>query len=299
MNKIKLNIFIPTIAVIVLLSTSCDTENHLATLNTKGDEAFKAGDNAVALQTYEQSIASYERINKQKECPVYTKAGLSALILHKNNLALNYLEKARFTASENEDTYLGLDTCYRTIDNLSKEMETLQTYKEKYPEGKNITAVNKRLFAIYTESENYIKALKLWPAIKPYAISNPKLTKDYFIVNKSLKHTKICDSLANAMLHADKHNIMALQWNGKKYYNRAENLYQKEVNAYNKHKTRRQYSHLLKAFDKVTADFKTSLFYFNTLYKIHPKSEYARYLANIYNRLNDKKKADYYKRKIN
>jgi hypothetical protein len=51
----------------------------------------------------------------------------------------------------------------------------------------------------------------------------------------------------------------------------------------------------VKAFKIVTADFKESLKYYTKLYKLYPKPEYARYLANIYARLDDEKMAKYYR----
>lgn len=249
------------------------------------------------MSAYEQSIASYENRGKQKECPVYCKAGQAALALGQNDKALGFFEKAKYTASENAETYIGLSSCYRKIDNLSKEMDALQTYLEKYPEGQEKQKVSDRLFAIYTESENWEKAVTLWPSVKAQADSNHRLLEDYLIVNEALHNTKSCDSTANVLLHVDKRNKIALAWKGKKYYHLAENRYQKEMKAYEAHKTRKQYAHLLKAFKKVTADFKLSLNYFKPLYRLDPKPIYARYLANIYKRLDDKAKAQYYRSK--
>jgi len=50
----------------------------------------------------------------------------------------------------------------------------------------------------------------------------------------------------------------------------------------------------LKAFKIVTVDFKQSLDYYSRLYNLYPKPEYAKYLGNIYARLNDEKNAKYY-----
>jgi len=87
-----------------------------------------------------------------------------------------------------------------------------------------------------------------------------------------------------------------LDWTAKKYFWKAENRYQDELKAYEKNKTNKQYNKLLKALDIVSADFKTSLDYFKKFYTIDPNPGTAKYLGNIYNRLDDKKKADYYYR---
>jgi hypothetical protein len=44
----------------------------------------------------------------------------------------------------------------------------------------------------------------------------------------------------------------------------------------------------------VTAEFKLALTYFDKLYAVNPSPDYAKYIGDIYNRLDDKKKADYY-----
>ena len=90
-------------------------------------------------------------------------------------------------------------------------------------------------------------------------------------------------------------NVLAMEWEAMRLYNKAENRYQSEMKAYENKKTTSQYNKLLKAFEGVTADFKSSLKYFKELYEINPSKKYASYLANIYARLDDKQKAEYYK----
>jgi hypothetical protein len=80
----------------------------------------------------------------------------------------------------------------------------------------------------------------------------------------------------------------------KKYYNIAENRYQAEMKAYENNKTRKQYALLLEALDEITEEFKISLGYFETLYRLNPRPVYANYMGNIYVRFNDQEKADYY-----
>jgi len=53
---------------------------------------------------------------------------------------------------------------------------------------------------------------------------------------------------------------------------------------------------MLKALEGITVDFKKALTYYEKLYKSHPSKEYAKQMANIYARFQDKKKSDYYRR---
>jgi hypothetical protein len=180
------------------------------------------------------------------------------------------------------------------MDNLSKELEALEIYNNEYAAGKDISAVKARLFQIYVETENWDKAKETWPAIQAEAKNSISLTEDYFVTNEALKNDSVCDLLAGELLNLDENNLVGLDWMAKKYFWQAENRYKNEMEAYDKNKTNRQYNKLLKALDIVSADFKTSLGYFKTLYGLNPAPQYAKYLGNIYNRLDDKKKADYY-----
>lgn len=108
---------------------------------------------------------------------------------------------------------------------------------------------------------------------------------------------KRLDYYARKILEKDSKNTKALYHLAKKYYWIAENRYKREMAAYEKNKTKRQYIKLLDALEQISANYRISRNYFLRLYKIEPNSKNAAYLANIYGRLNNKKMAEYYKRK--
>ena len=110
-----------------------------------------------------------------------------------------------------------------------------------------------------------------------------------------MKNDSICEQTAEVILEQNPENEPALTWVAKKYYWQAENRYQTEMTAYDLNKTHSQYAILLEAFKTVTLDFKESLGYFTRLYEQYPNPDYAKYLGNIYVRLNDKQKARYYR----
>ncbi|MFW6352275.1 MAG: hypothetical protein ACOC2E_07790, partial [Bacteroidota bacterium] len=76
-----------------------------------------------------------------------------------------------------------------------------------------------------------------------------------------------------------------------------EHRYQKEMKAYEKNRTRKQYKQLLDAFEVLNADFRRSLNYYLKLYEMKPEPRYARFIGNVYLRFDDKKKARYYHEK--
>ncbi len=260
----------------------------------KAQAAYNRGDYETALTLWKKTIARYEKRNKAAQCTVYAKAGETALKLGKTDEARQLLEKAIYSASVTPAAFVALAKIYRQMDNLSLEITTLEKYVKKYPDGKEIVPMRERLFDTYIESENWQDAVNLWERLpenyRSTAVNKAKLLK----ADIALDHTSAADKLAAEVLAAQPENLTALDYEGKKYFWRAENRYQAEMKAYARNKTRSQYAHLLKAFRVVTVDFKKSLGFFRKLYALQPSSENARYLGNIYARLDNAPKAKYY-----
>ncbi len=267
------------------------------TQNREAAEAnFNSGNYISALAEYKMVIEVYETNNNETECQEYTNAGISALKTNDAKLAVSYLKKAMNTRFADQNTYYFLAKAYKDIDNLSLELVTLTGYVELFPEGEKIDEVKNRLFYTYIESENFDNALELWPDIYNGNNEDIELLEAYFVINKEVDNVEICNETADKLLGIDESNITALTWFGKQYYRKAEDRYREEMKAYEKNRTNKQYRKLLKALDEVTIDFKTSLKYFEKLYKIEPTPENANYLGHIYGRLSDKKKSEYYKK---
>ncbi|UBM63252.1 hypothetical protein LA303_04590 [Candidatus Sulfidibacterium hydrothermale] len=260
----------------------------------KAMAAFKKGDYQTALALWSKTIAKYEKRNKGTQCTVYDDAAQAALKLGKDDLARQLLEKATYSASATPEAFVELAKLYRKIDNLSLEITTLERYVKKYPHDKNIVPMQERLFETYIESENWQEALDLWKKLPASFQTDTSHLAELLKANIALNREKAADTLAPMLLKKDPKNTVALDYEAKKYFWRAENRYQAEMKAYSKNKTRSQYAHLLNAFKIVTVDFKKSLTYFRRLYVLQPTSENARYLGNIYARLDDRSKAKYY-----
>lgn len=258
------------------------------------DDAFTTGDWQTALTNYEQAIANYESQKKYLECPVYGKAGLAAMNLGHTQKSLELLEKNSFTPFVTIETIHAQAVLYRQVNNLSKEIDALNLYLEKFPEGKDASAFRARLFETCVESQDYELAVRLWAELGEEHRKTPKYLETWMLINKRMKNDSLCDEIALDLIKADPNNVMGLEWLAKKYYFKAEDRYQAEMQAYEKNKTKKQYSILVDAFKVLTEDFKVSLGYFERLYKINPAPDYANFLGNIYARFDDKKNADFY-----
>ncbi len=283
------------LAILIMITAGCSSGSKTTTIIQNGTVAYNNENYEKALESFEKVIASYEKEGNPQECPVYDDAGLAAIRLGMPEKGIGYLELSQIYQTAGPDAYMALSEYYRAKDNLSKEIDALAALEEKYPESDQAKQYRKRLFEVYVESENWQPALETWSKLGPMKNTDPELLENYLLLNKELGNKDEADDAAEKLLSTDQENIPALEWLAEKYYWKAENRYQSEMEAYENNKTNRQYKKLLEAFETVSADFKTALNYFKKLYNLNPSGDYARYLSNIYARLDDKQKAEYYK----
>lgn len=288
----KVSNIIKAIVVILILHSCASTK-----LTEEGNTAYQANKYEEALEKYDQVIETAENSGKKAKAPVYEKAGLAAFKLEQIEKARKYLESAKGLKYSSPELYSTLAKIYKTIDNLSKEITALETYRDKYPQGEEIKEINARLLETYVESENWDYAVDLWPGIQKQAQSDVHMLANYLIVNKNLGNTETCEDLAQTIYKLDPDNIIFLEYYAEKYFWLAENLYVKEMNDYKNNRTRSQYNKLLKALEQVWPNFQKSRDLYLKLYKIDPKPEYAKFLAQIYTRYDDKQKAAYYEKR--
>lgn len=287
-------IFLIAGGLLLLTFVACSGGKQITQTMQSGQSAYNTGDYQKALADWEIVIAHYKKTDTEKECPVYSEASDAAGKLGQTEKAIRYLKSDLYTPFANGDSYFKLAGLYRQIDNLSNEMDMLEAYSSKYPDGEKIDDVKSRLFEINTEIKNWEVVVGLWGSLSTNTQAEVPIIEMYFLANEKLKNDSVCDRLALQLLEQDNKNTVALEWMAKKLFWQAENKYQNELKAYSKNKTNKQYKKLLNALDVVSSDFKKSLVYFKTLYAVDPSPAYAKYLGDIYNRLDDKKKADYF-----
>ncbi len=289
----KLIWLMPVFAALIM---GCSTGNQLNEQKITAQQYYRQGNYQQALDIWMAEIANFEHKGQETACPVYTLAAFANMKLGNPQQALDLLKKATYSDFIADSTYSALAEIYRQQDNLSLEMISLQDYMAHSPKGKSISTVILRLFELYVESKNWELADAEWDQLTSVQKEQEKSLLDYFAVNKALNHDHVCDSLAENLLKLNENQTIALIWLGKKYYQKAEDQYQLEMKAYEAHKTNKQYKQLLNALDEVTFNFKRALKYFEKLYEVSPDTTAATYLSYIYNRLDDKPKADYYKK---
>ena len=280
--------------LLILLFFSCSGPKVLETQRDLALKEENRGNFTQAVELWQKYF--YQQAIEEVEGLDYANAAKTAFRAGRAELAVNWFDQARYKDYSDAEMYLTLSQIYQKENNISKELTALEFCIENF--NKNSQEINNRLFEVYSEIGENEKALMIWPNLNKADKSKAVNLNSYFLIQKELKDTTICDSVSMALLEINPENVEALEWNAKKYYWLGENRYQREMSVYDKKKTNRQYKILLNELDLVTADFKKSLPYFDKLWKIEPGKKYASYFANIYARFGDGKKADYYKKML-
>jgi len=289
-------IIVPIVISFLFILSSCSSTSNLAKQTQQAGQAFSQGDYLTAYNLYTKYIQQKSKANKPVDGFVYSQAGKAAFLLKKDTEAEDFLKQAYYKNYADSTMYADMVSIYKKMDNLSKELDALEYFVNHFQTDSRFPAMQKRLFEAYIESENWEKAKTLWPQLNIAIQGNVSILEDYLLVQQKTDDSKGADQTAQLLLKKDKRNQAALKWMAEKYFWEAENRYQKELDAYEKNRTNKQYKQMLTALDVVTAKFKKSLGYYQTLYKYYPSKEYAKYISNIYTRFQDKKNAEYYKK---
>lgn len=265
------------------------------TKNQQAKQAFDAGKLEKSLQLYEEIIAEEEAAGTLSVGNHYQEAAKAAEALGDMTKAESYYKLAIYYNTASPDTYQKLAAYYRQQNNISKESGVLEPLVNLFPKSEQAKAEKARLYQIYIETEQWEKAVALWPP-KADAGLDENMLNSYFLAQKKLGNDKKSDEIASDLLSLNPENKAALEWKAIALYNKGENRYQKELQDYEKNKTRRQYKIMLNGLDASTASFKQALKIFEKLYKQEAKKNYALYIANIYARFGDETNAKRYQR---
>jgi tetratricopeptide (TPR) repeat protein len=281
--------------VVIVVMAACSGPKSFISLKNSAE-------NKAAQGNYTQAVESWQQYFNQQPVEeidggTFANAAQSAFQAGKSELAVDWFDQARYKNFSSAEMYSTLAKIYQSQGNLSKELSALEFYAENYNENQGET--NNRLFTIYYEIEMFDKALAVWEKLNEASKNELSNQEKFFQINLEKENTGVCDSVSLIILQKNPQNVDALEWNAKKFYWKAENRYQEEMEKYNKNKTTKQYRTLLNELDKVSTDFKKALPYFKKLWEMNPGEKYAGYMANIYARFGDEKKADYYKKFLN
>lgn len=282
---------------LAIFIAGCAPLRHIEELSKEADAAMEAGERERALDLYEQIIAMHRENDRSVDGRILRNAGLIAFDLGETSKAIEYLDPVRHTDAADAQTYRALALSYREIDNLSREIRMLEYYVNQYPAGADFGEMQRRLFMTYVESQNFRQAYDLWPELEGSPEEDENLMSAYLEVLIALDHDKQATLHAEQILAMNRNNLTALDWLARHHFREADALYRREMQAYEQNRTHRQYAQLLDALEIVNTNLRIALDYFTRLYNQNPTSEYASFLANIYERFQDEDNARYYRRR--
>lgn len=286
--------YVVLLVMAVLLMGGCSPAVKL-TKNEQAKQAFDAGKLETSLQLYEEIIAAEEATGTLAEVNHYEEAGKIAEVLGDMTKAESYYKLAIYYKTASADVYQKMAGYYRQQDNISKESGMLEPLMGLFPESEHAKAEKTRLYQIYIETEQWEKAVALWPP-NAGAAQDESLLDTYFTAQKKLGNDEKLDELSSALLKLDPEHKAALEWKAIALYNKGENRYQQELQDYEANKTNRQYKIMLEGLDVATTYFKQALPIFEKLYRQDVDKKHALYIANIYARFGDESNAKRYQK---
>lgn len=285
--------------IMVFILAACGTPKVTTSYKNIAEQAVAEGNFEAATENWRLYFEQQALEENEVAPEYYADAAKMAYRAEQPDLALNWFGQAEAGGYADAGMYLDMVQIYKQKNNLAKELEALEYYRNHYQNEPDLAGVNSRLFEIYTDINNQEKAIAVWNDLSEENRGKEEYLEKYLKVRKQLDHDAVVDSVAEAILEVNAKNVNALEWLGTKYYHKAEDRYQQEMKAYEKNHTRVQHIKLTQALKTVTADFRKAADYFKTLWEIEQDPKYATYLVNIYTRFEDQQTADYYRKFLN
>lgn len=287
---------ISLIVLAVIFVTGCGAPKVTTSYQSLAEQAVAEGNFEAATENW-RLFFKQQLLNENEVAPEhYAQAGKMAFRANQPDLALEWFQQAEYGNYADAGMYLDLADIYKEKGDLRKELEALEFYRRNYQDETDLEGVNSRLFQIYTQVKNDERAVEIWPQMRLEDRKKEDNLSRYFTIQRQLDNQSVSDSIAEELLEVNPKNVPALEWLGMKYYNQAEERYQREMKKYETNRTRVQHIKLTQELKTVTADFRKALEYFKTLWEIDQNTKYAAYLVNIYNRFEDPDTANYYRK---
>lgn len=281
--------------ILIRILSGCGTPKIITSDRSDALKAADTGNYSQAFESWKLFFDQQAKGGMDVLPEDYAMAAKSAFSANQYDQAVQWFDQARYGGYSDPEMYVRLASLFRSRDNLSREITALKFYYSHFPAHKDSIIMRNRFFEVCVAAEDYDEALNLWEKMDQPSRNKKEYLDACFLINRKRENKEACDSLVSLLLAIDPEHIGSLEWNAEKYYWQGENRYQQEMEKYERNKTTKQYQVLLKELDKVTADFKQALTWFELLWKIEPGEKYAPFFANIYARFGNQDKASYFK----
>lgn len=217
-------------------------------------------------------------------------AGISAFITGNWDKTHHYLTAALDTTS-NAETIGILGTSYQNSGNQTLEYQHWNRYLDQLEGSPIYQTATTRLFELGMEMQQYEAALKVWDRIP--AKEDAGLKYDYLTLLEKSGQTSKALQYSQEILEQHPNHEATLYWRARYYFDKAEKLYQSEMEKYNRKPDYTSYAYLRRELKKASADYRAARDLLEQLHKMNPHHlNYIRYLKNCYLRLEMKTEAE-------
>ncbi|MFO7999896.1 MAG: hypothetical protein R6U46_01535 [Marinilabilia sp.] len=281
------------ISVLALAAVvACNPLKQLQSHQTSLEEAYDAGNHRDVLVAFDELESYHSQEGGEIETDYIEMAAKSAYELENYQRAEDLIREWIDETGNFEAIEL-LGSLYRETGDSDREYEHWEQYWNEIESEDMKEEIGSRLFSLEIEKENYEKALDRFNKMPP--ASEPDIL---FMRVEALEETgkedeakKACDQLLEE--HPDYEPAIA--WQATNIYERAEKLYEEEMRKYEEKDESEEYTayaYLRRELKKVSKMYRDSRDMFEKLHENNPdKTEYIKYLKNIYLRLEMREEA--------
>lgn len=277
-----------TVAVAaILLLYSCGTQKAVITTETQLKTAYTEQNHALVLELFNKLEQTKKAEPTAKE--IVEMAGISAFKTGNWDKTHIYLTRI-VDANSNPETIGMLGTSYLNSGEKELEFQHWNRYLTQLENTSYYNTATSRLFLLNMEKENFDAARDLWEKIPNK--EDADLQFEYLTLLEKTGQKAKALNYSNDLLKQFPNHEATLFWKARYYYDKAEALYQSEMEKYNKKPDYTSYAYLRRELKKVSADFRSARELFETLHAQNPHYlTYIRYLKNCYLRLEMKSEA--------
>ena len=265
----------------IFILASCSSTKQLTTL----ENSLKTN---YSNKNYEAVIEEYEKLTtlaskKKQELPSQSTifAGKSFYNIEKYSESLNLLSSIE---NKDEEAIFMEGMSYYHLKNNNEEFSFWNANRNSIKNAENEQIVLNRIYDLAINFAEFQLANRVWTELSNN--SEIEQMEKQVAVLDNLGEKSQALSLANNILKKDANNEEALYYRGTYYFNKAESLYESEMDKYNKNPNYTTYAYLRRELKKASSDFRNARDIFERLYKIAPDNKkYIAYLKNTYLRL--------------
>lgn len=281
------------LAIVVVALSACSGGKKLPAVDylAEANGALAIGDSAAALSKFvaaQQAGVQFDSVSCRAATIVASSFG-------KDSLAVNW--GTRFSSKGDKGKSAAL---YKSLVNLSKPDEVYALVSADRALFVGILGeqpVLKHEVAYYAEYSDS-RLLESYPKL-----SGKDAQSKYFAAYFGMAKGKVDDAdllkVCKRIVKMED-NVNALEFVGRQTYESAEARYVKAMTEYNKKRTQAAHAYLSRDLKKVISPmYRESRDCYEKLHSLNPSNEtYVKYLINIYERLENKSKVSYYKKKL-